>query len=110
MSGKTTCGDTIITCSQCGQVYYLQNGHNCKNDVNLGRWTTGGNGSHWHGCEEAHWDCKIAKLEAENKRLREALVKIANWKIACHEEDGTTSYVIGGETSIIARAALEGKE
>jgi len=39
-----------------------------------GRWTQGGNGSHWDGCEDVHWDCKIvaltariAELEAENR-------------------------------------------
>lgn len=42
--------------------------------------TRGGNGSHWSGCHEVHWDCCINHLrtalaasEAENKRLREAL-------------------------------------
>ena len=32
--------------------------------------TYGGNGSHWDGCDAVHWDCRIAKLEAENERLR----------------------------------------
>ena len=35
--------------------------------------TRGGNGSHWQGCEETHWDCKIAMLEKENKELRRVL-------------------------------------
>jgi hypothetical protein len=35
------------------------------------RMTYGGNGSHWEGCAEVHWDCKIAQLEAENAALRE---------------------------------------
>ena len=35
------------------------------------RMTYGGNGSHWDGCAEAHWDCKIAQLEAELAALRE---------------------------------------
>ena len=34
------------------------------------RWTYGGNGSHWEGCAEVHWDCKIAELEAENARMK----------------------------------------
>ena len=42
------------------------------------RMTYGGNGSHWEGCAEVHWDCKIAKLEAENKKLRHALEVIAD--------------------------------
>lgn len=29
------------------------------------RWIRGGDGSHWDGCEETHWDCKIAKMEKE---------------------------------------------
>ena len=29
----------------------------------------GGDGSHWEGCEEVHWDCRIAQLEKENARL-----------------------------------------
>ena len=35
------------------------------------RMTYGGNGSHWDGCAEVHWDCKIAQLEAELAALRE---------------------------------------
>lgn len=35
--------------------------------------TKGGDGSHWAGCDEVHWDCKIAKLEAENEDLRSRL-------------------------------------
>jgi hypothetical protein len=49
-------------------------------------------------------------LRAKCERYEKVLRNIANWKIACHEEDGTTSYVIGGETSIIARTALESEE
>ena len=37
------------------------------------RMTYGGNGSHWDGCAEAHWDCKIAQLEAELARKDEEL-------------------------------------
>jgi len=44
----------------------------------MDRMTYGGNGSHWEGCAEAHWDCKIAQLEAENKKLRHALEVIAD--------------------------------
>lgn len=32
--------------------------------------TKGGEGSHWDGCEETHYDCKIAKLEAEADVLK----------------------------------------
>jgi hypothetical protein len=39
-----------------------------------GRYIRGGDGSHWEGCEETHWDCKIAKLERENAELRKALI------------------------------------
>ena len=37
-----------------------------------GRYIKGGDGSHWVGCEETHWDCKIARLEKENARLKKA--------------------------------------
>ena len=37
-----------------------------------GRYIKGGDGSHWVGCEETHWDCKIARLEKENARLQKA--------------------------------------
>ena len=37
------------------------------------RYIKGGDGSHWEGCEETHWDCKIKKLEAENAELRKAV-------------------------------------
>jgi hypothetical protein len=39
-----------------------------------GRYIRGGDGSHWDGCEETHWDCKIAKLERENAELRKAII------------------------------------
>jgi hypothetical protein len=29
--------------------------------------------THWDGCEAVHPECRAAKLEAENKRLRQAL-------------------------------------
>ena len=38
-----------------------------------GRYIKGGGGSHWVGCEETHWDCKIARLEKENARLKKAV-------------------------------------
>jgi len=38
-----------------------------------GRYIKGGGGSHWVGCEETHWDCKIARLEKENARLQKAV-------------------------------------
>jgi len=38
----------------------------------------GGDGSHWEGCEDAHWDCRIAKLEAENKLLRDAILTLTS--------------------------------
>jgi len=38
------------------------------------RMTYGGNGSHWEGCAEVHWDCKIAQLEAEITALKSEIV------------------------------------
>ena len=40
-----------------------------------GRYIKGGDGSHWVGCEETHWDCKIARLEKENERLKDGIYK-----------------------------------
>jgi len=56
-----------------------------------GRYIKGGDGSHWVGCEETHWDCKIARLEKENARLQkeveEAEVVIMEYAI----QEGTTA-------------------
>jgi hypothetical protein len=50
-----------------------------------GRWTQGGNGSHWDGCEETHWDCmlvhqakEIVKLQAEVDRLMQYIFDYGN--------------------------------
>lgn len=51
-----------MMCSECGNGYF-----------ELQRWTKGGDGSHWEGCEEVHWDCRIAHLEKELARLQEKL-------------------------------------
>ena len=40
-----------------------------------GHYIRGGQGSHWVGCEEAHYDCKISKLEKENEKLSKQLVE-----------------------------------
>jgi len=36
----------------------------------------GGDGSHWEGCEEVHWDCRIAQLETELARLTAELAEL----------------------------------
>jgi len=36
----------------------------------------GGDGSHWEGCEEVHWDCRIAQLEKEIARLTAELAEL----------------------------------
>ena len=51
-----------MMCSECG-VGYFERLH----------WTKGGDGSHWEGCADAHWDCRIAQLEAELARRDEEL-------------------------------------
>ena len=62
-------------CSECGHFVEIQDEAIC--DVcNIGimqhlRYTKGGDGSHWEGCEDVHWDCKIAQLEAELARRNE---------------------------------------
>ena len=45
--------------------------HGQKASVDINKYTYGGNGSHWNGCEESHWDCKIRALEAQVKDLQE---------------------------------------
>ncbi len=40
------------------------------------RMTCGGNGSHWDGCVDVHWDCRIAQLEAELARLTAELAEL----------------------------------
>ena len=40
------------------------------------RWAKGGKGSHWEGCEDVHWDCKIAHLEKELARLTAELAEL----------------------------------
>lgn len=42
--------------------------------------SSGGNGSHWEGCETAHHDCalvKLRKIESDAKQMRNALKRIA---------------------------------
>ena len=62
-------------CSECGHFVEIPDDAIC--DVcNIGimqhlRYTKGGDGSHWDGCEEVHWDCRIAQLEAELARIAE---------------------------------------
>lgn len=41
-----------------------------------GRWTFGGDGSHWDGCYETHWDCALVHLTARIAELEGALKKI----------------------------------
>lgn len=40
------------------------------------RYILGGDGSHWEGCEETHWDCRIAQLEQENAELRSEIARL----------------------------------
>lgn len=41
----------------------------------------GGDGSHWEGCHESHWDCRLAWLERENERMREALLTLGQHQV-----------------------------
>lgn len=41
-----------------------------------GQYILGGQGSHWEGCENTHWDCRIARLEQENAELRAEIVRL----------------------------------
>ena len=64
-------------CNECGHFVEIQDDAIC--DVcHIGkmehlRYIMGGDGSHWEGCEEVHWDCRIAQLEAELKITDELL-------------------------------------
>ena len=53
-----------MMCSECG-VGYLERL----------RWTKGGDGSHFEGCEDVHLDCRIAQLETELARLTAELAE-----------------------------------
>ena len=52
-----------------------------------GRWTFGGDGSHWDGCENVHWDCALVHLTARIAELEGALKKIA-YIIQAWENEG----------------------
>lgn len=58
------------------------------------RWTSGGNGSHWDGCAEVHWDCKIAQLEARCNNLEQenAKLKEANEDVQSRLDDYRQDY------------------
>ena len=55
------------------------------------RMTFGGNGSHWDGCAEAHWDCKIAQLEAELAALKSENVNLSK-KVTDYGKELRQSY------------------
>ncbi len=67
-------------CSECGHFVEIPDDAIC--DVcNIGimqhlRYTKGGDGSHWDGCEEVHLDCRIAQLEKEIARLNVELLEL----------------------------------
>ena len=64
------------------------------------RMTKGGNGTHWEGCEETHWDCKIEQLTRENAELRQLLAD-ANGR---RDREILRAAVLGRE---LAEAKLE---
>jgi hypothetical protein len=41
-----------------------------------GRWTIGGDGAHWNGCEETHWDCMIVHQAKEIIRLQKEVDRL----------------------------------
>jgi hypothetical protein len=61
------CGEIIdiaeMQCSECGDGRFERL-----------HWTKGGAGSHWEGCAEVHWDCRIAELEKAVKILADKLL------------------------------------
>ena len=44
----------------------------------LDKLTRGGNGAHWEGCENTHWDCRIAYLEEKCTAMQEELEYLRN--------------------------------
>lgn len=54
-----------MMCSECGDGF-----------LEPLRWTKGGDGSHWEGCEDVHWDCRIAQLEAKLARQNAELLEL----------------------------------
>lgn len=95
-------------CSDCGQrlnlVIHSPMCPECNGELKKLRWTKGGDGTHWEGCDEVHWDCKISKMEAESKRLRDALSNIRTQFFA----DGDDGIIVL-KMQEIARTALEQK-
>jgi hypothetical protein len=84
-------------CNECGHFVEVPDDAICE-VCNIGimqhlRYTRGGDGSHWEGCDEIHWDCKIAKLEKENKKLKHALEVIADSE-GHHDHSLTHSQLI----------------
>jgi ribosomal protein L37E len=77
-------------CNNCGYVFDMSEMmcSECGNGrLKLLRWTKGGDGSHWEGCAEAHWDCKIAQLEQELNRRDEQISTLVE-TVARLKEDG----------------------
>ena len=68
-----------------------------------GRWTFGGDGSHWDGCENVHWDCALVHLTARIAELEGALKNVvAN----CFQIDNGT-IVVDKSTIIHAQEVLK---
>ena len=64
-------------CKQCGYILDMKDVQ-CS-ECNAGqfehlRWTKGGDGSHREGCEDVHWDCRIAQLENAMRMLADKLL------------------------------------
>ena len=63
-------------CKGCGEFFDIDDLEcNCGAHFEKLRWTKGGDGSHWEGCEDVHWDCKIVALTARIAELKEILIK-----------------------------------
>ena len=68
------------------------------------RMTYGGNGSHWDGCAEVHWDCKIAQLEADcvisNRELLVKQVEITALRAEIARRDALIERLIEAAASL----------
>lgn len=43
-----------------------------------GRYIRGGGGSHWDGCEETHWDCKILAMQKQINALEKTVILLTD--------------------------------
>jgi hypothetical protein len=81
---------------------------NTLSDVHKdGRWQQGGDGTHFEGCEESHWDCKILSqskqittLREEKTELIEVLMMMAEQYLTFGEGYFMHDFMSAGENAL----------